>query len=419
MNRDLFRKRSLTNIQVLLLFIALSVVGAFFFGWRKAEPMKAPEEAHEEGEKKEGKDIVLSAEAQKNAGLKFEEVTSQSLHGSIDVTGSVQPNDSRVSHVRLLSRGRIERVNVRVGDRVEAGQVLLTYDNIELAELVSQSAAATAALLQAQTESEVLRRAEQRARKLVELGALAQSELERRTAEARKAEAILASKKAEVARTEQQLRRFGVTKENDSDGSRTSLKAPISGIVTETKAAIGELKGADEEAFTIANLSTVWVQADVYERDISSVRVGQVAEIKINAYPERMFSGKITYVSDVLDPTTRTAKVRCEVENPRSELRVGMFGTISLPTSGTREALTVPVSAIQTVEGKQLVFVKEGETRIEPRDVALGTRTNGRVEVKHGLKAGDLVVAEGSFALKSHLLRGQIGSEEGEEKEAK
>jgi cobalt-zinc-cadmium efflux system membrane fusion protein len=419
MNRQLFQKRSLTNAQVLILFIVLCVVGAVFFAGRKAQPTKAPEEADEEGKKKEGKDIVLSAEAQKNAGLKFEEVMPQAIHGTIDVTASVQSNETRVSHVRLLSRGRIEKVNVRIGDRVEAGQVLLSYDNIELAELVSQSVAATAALQQAQTEAEVLRRAEQRARKLVELGALAQGELERRTAEAKKAEAVLASRYAEVARTDQQLRRFGVTTERDADGSRTTLKAPISGIVTETKVAIGELKGADEEVFTIADLSAMWIQADVYERDISSVRVGQTAEIKINAYPERTFSGKVTYISDVLDPTTRTAKVRCEVENLRGELRVGMFGTVSLPTSETREALMVPGSAIQTVEGKQLVFVKEGDSRLEPREVTLGTRANGRAEVKQGLKAGELVVAEGTFALKSHLLRGQIGSEEGEEKEKK
>lgn len=419
MNRDVFQKRSLTNVQVLLLLVALCGVGVFYLSGRKAEQTKTTEETREEGEKKEGKDIVLSEEAQKNAGLRFEEVQLQALQGTVAVTGSVQANETRVSHIQLLSRGRIEKVNVRVGDRVEAGQVLIVYDNIELAEFVSQSTAAIAALQQAQTEAEVLRRAEQRARKLVDLGALAQGELERRTAEAKNAEAILASRKADVSRTEQQLRRFGVTKEGDGDGSRTLLKSPISGVVIESKVAIGELKRADEEVFTIADLSTVWVQADVYERDISSVRPGQSVEITINALQERTFRGKVTYISDVLDPTTRTAKVRCEVENPRSELRLGMFGTVLLPTSGTRDALTVPVSALQTVGGKQLVFVKEGADRIEPREVTLRTRANGKAEVKTGLKAGELVVTEGSFALKSQLLKSQIGGEEGEEEEKK
>lgn len=424
MKSELFKKRSLTNAQVLIALLAVCVVaGLFVIPTRRAAPdtanteKVASKETHEEGEKGEDKAIVLSAEAQKNAGIKVEGVSVRDVQASVTVTGTVQPNETRVSHIRLLSRGRIDTVSVRVGDRVTAGETLLTYDNIELGELVAQYVAATSALQQAKTESEVLRRAEERARALVQTGALAQAELERRAAEVKNAEATINSRQGMVARFQQQLRRFDVTTKEDAQTSHTVLRAPVSGVVIDSKVAVGELKGADEDVFTIADLSTVWVQADVYERDVASIRSGQGVEITFTAHPDRMFHGTIAYISDVLDQTTRTAKVRCEVKNPRGELRVGMFGSVSLPTSGRREALTVPLSALQLVEGKQLVFVKEGEDRLELRQVTLGIRRSGWAEVKQGLKVGESVVTEGSFALKTHLLRGQIGSEEGEEKE--
>lgn len=413
----MFQKRSFTNAQVFLLLAAALAIGAFFFTKTKGPTTKeVHEEARQKEEQHEHGGISITAEEQKNAGLKFEEVLPQPMQAAVDVTGTVQPNDTRLSHLRLLSRGRIEKVNVRLGDRVQAGQVLLTYDNIELGEILAQATSATAALEQATTEAEVLKRSADRARKLVELGALAQAEYERRAAEARNAEATLRSRKAEVARTEQQLRRFGVAAAGVSPAPRSELKATISGVITASTVSLGELKGADEEIFTIQDLSTVWVLADVYERDIPSVRAGQTVDIKINAFPERTFKGKVTYISDVLDPATRAAKVRCEVENPRGDLRLGMFGTVSLPTSGQKEVPTIPLTAIQTVGGHQLVFVREGE-RIEPREIRLGTTANGRAEVKKGVNTGEFVATEGSFALKSQMLKGQIGGEHGEEEE--
>lgn len=423
MKNELFKKRSFTNAQVLIALLAVCLTTALFvIPMRRAASTPeetSKKEAHEEGEKAEEKAIVLSAEAQKNAGIKLEEVSVRDVQASVTVTGTVQPNDTRVSHIRLLARGRIETVSVRVGDRVAAGDTLLTYDNIELGDLVAQFVAAMSALKQAKTDIEVLRLAEERATKLVQTGALAQAELERRAAEVKNADATINSRQAVVARLQQQLRRFDVTSNEDAQTSRTVVRAPVSGVVIDSKVAVGELKAADEDVFTIADLSTVWVQADVYERDVASIRTGHGVEITFTAYPERVFQGTVAYISDVLDPTTRTAKVRCEVKNPKGELRVGMFGSVSLPTSGKREAITVPLAALQIVEGKQLVFVKEGENRLEPRQVTLGTRASGWAEVKQGLKAGEVVVTEGSFALKSHLLRGQIGSEEDEEKEKK
>ena len=177
-------------------------------------------------------------------------------------------------------------------------------------------------------------------------------------------------------------------------------------------AAEGEAFGPSDEVFTIADLSTAWVLADVYEKDIALIHAGQEARIVTDSYPGETFLGRITYVSDFLDPKTRTAKVRCEVPNRDGRLKLDMFATVQLPTPANRQALLVPAAAIQQVNDRPVVFVRISETEFEPRNVGLGTQSDGWVEVTGGVKKGEVVVAHGSFFLKSTLLRSQIGGEE-------
>ena len=148
--------------------------------------------------------------AQKNIGLRFEPAQLRSVTRSLQATGVVSPNESRVAHVRPLAQGRIEKVNVRLGDRVRAGQVLLVYDNIELGEIIGQYSAAVAALGKAKAEAEVTQRSLDRAKALVDVGALARAELEKRTAEYKNALASIESQEAELAKTEEKLHRFGL-----------------------------------------------------------------------------------------------------------------------------------------------------------------------------------------------------------------
>jgi len=406
------------NAVIAALIVLVLVQGTLLLR-RGAQPNEktSHQDAKEDGsEKQESPALTISGTAQKNAGLKLEQARRETVQDSIQVTGSVQPNEARLAHVRLLSRGRIEKVNVRVGDRVRKGQTLLDYDNIELADVVARYIKASSDLKKDEAQAEVLKRAYERAKTLTQVGALAGAEEERRKAEYDSALTSLNTDRAEVARARQQLARFGVRTDEDAETSHTALVAPFDGVVTEVKATVGELKSSDEEVFTIADLSTVWVQADVYQRDIAAVKPGQHVRLTIESYPERYFAGRVTYISDVLDEKTRTAKVRCEVENPRGELKVGMFATVLLPSSGSREVLIVPEAAVQLIQGKPFVFVQTGEDRFEKREVTLGTRANDRVEVKKGIRAGEHVVTEGSYALKSEVLKGQIGGEGGEEK---
>lgn len=377
----------------------------------------------EEAKGNEGnKPLKVETDAQKNIGLATQAAETRSVVETLSVTGSIGPNETRVAHIRPLTQGRILDVNVILGDTVRAGQTLAVYDNIELGELLGQYSVGLAALDKAKADAEASQKSLERARNLVALGAVAQAEVERRSAESAGGVAAINTQRAELARIEEKMHRYGLTdadiKEAVGAGrehrevSKTIVRAPFGGVVTKYDLAEGEVVGSDREIFTIADLSTVWVQADVYEKDIASIRKNLAVKVTVDAFPGQIFPGRITYISDVLDPKTRTTKVRCEVVNPSGRLKLDMFATISIPTPQGRTATMVPSSAIQQFDDQAAVFVALSATEFERRNVTLGVREGDWVEITSGLKAKETVVTTGSFDLKSLLLRGQIGEAE-------
>jgi cobalt-zinc-cadmium efflux system membrane fusion protein len=327
----------------------------------------------------------------------------------------------------LLASGRVEQVHVRVGDRVQSGQPLLTYDNVDVGELVGNYLSAAAAVERAAADADVAKRALERATKLVDVGGLSRGEYERREAEHKRALAEATTARAAMTNIERRLQRFDLsaadlTRLRASSGdatswSRTTVRAPFTGVVTAANVAPGEAVDTERELFTVADLSTVWVVGDLYQRDIASVRRGQEAQITTESYPGETFSGRITNVSDVLDPTTRTAKVRCEVPNRDGRLKLQMFVTMGIPTATARNALVVPAAAVQQIDDDTVVFVQTSEESFEKRVVEAGAGSGGWVPVLSGLKVGERVVTDGGFMLKSKLKAASIG--EGEEKEEK
>jgi len=149
----------------------------------------------------------------------------------------------------------------------------------------------------------------------------------------------------------------------------------------------------------------------VYEKDLGRVQVGQPAFIRVDTYPDIRFSGKVTYISDILDPQTRTARVRCEVANPETKLKLDMFATVELPTSFRRTAISVPVSAIQQLDHRNVVFVRDSQTTFQVRAVDLGRQVKEQVEVLSGIKEGEPVVTQGASHLKAILAGKDLGEE--------
>ena len=368
--------------------------------------------------------LRMDNEAQKNVGLRVDRAQTRSVVQTIRTTGTVGPNETRVAHVRPITRGRILKVNARLGDQVRVGEVLAAYDNIELGEAVGQYGVGLAEIKRAQSTAEVARRSMERAQNLVELGAVARAELERRSAEYANAQSTIETQRAELARIEEKLHRFGMTddeiQEMNRSGdiqrhrevSQSTLRAPFSGVITNVNVVEGETVETDREMFTIADLSVVWVQANIYEKDIGSVRKGVPAIVSVDAYPEEMFKGQLTYISDVLDPKTRTIKVRCEVPNPGGRLKLDMFTTIDIPTPTGRKAVMIPASSIQQINDQPVVFVRLTETEFQRRLVQLGSKDGDWIEAVTGVTPGEAIVTTGSFQLKSISLRELIGDKE-------
>jgi cobalt-zinc-cadmium efflux system membrane fusion protein len=183
-------------------------------------------------------------------------------------------------------------------------------------------------------------------------------------------------------------------------------------VVTKYDVSKGEVVDRDQELFTIVDTTTVWALADVYEKDIPLVARGGECAVTLASYPKEAFKGRIAYLSDALDPTTRTAKLRCVVPNQDGRLKLEMFAAIELPGAKSRTVLAVPVSAVQEINGASVVFVRRGPFHFEKKPVRTGEQIGDWIEIVEGLPSGDVVVTNGGFYLKSVLLKDQLGGEE-------
>jgi membrane fusion protein, heavy metal efflux system len=321
------------------------------------------------------------------------------LAGDVQLIGNVGYDADHFAIVGPLVSGRVARLAVGVGSRVRKGQIMAELESAEVG-------AARAALLSAKARLAAADANLRRERELAEKRISSSREREM-------AEAQWATEKAEMRAAHERLRAIGLTSEDiraieeKEMGGRVPMRAPIDGTVIERLVTLGEAVERATDAFKLADLTRVWVLLDVYEKDLSRVRVSQTVEVRTDAYPGEVFHGKVAYVVPVIDQATRTAKVRVEIDNSPGKLRLGQLVTAKI--IGKSEAvatpvLTLPRSAIQRIDGKPLVFVK-GQKGFERRGVELGVSGGDLVEIRQGIVLGDEIAADGAFLLKSELLR--------------
>ncbi len=297
----------------------------------------------------------------------------------LTATGSVFPDISREIPVISLANGRVVEIKARLDDNVKKGQLLLKVQSPDIT-------AAFDTYLKASNDAHLAETAFQRADDLFHHGAIAQAQLEA-------AEAAEKDAKADLTAAEEQLKTLGVDKAHPS--SIVSVYAPISGVivaqnVTGSSAAGVSLSGS-ATAFTIADLSEVWIVCDVYENDIARLQLGQEARIKLNAYSDRPLTGRISDIGPVLDPSLRTAKVRIEVANP-GFLKLGMFATATF-TSRTKEThAVVPADAVLHLHDRDWVYLPVGGNQFKRTEVHAGAMLDGRrQEILSGLAPGQQV----------------------------
>ncbi len=381
---------------------------------KRAETPKAA--GSEEHEKEEGKGeganaVEISAEAQQRSGIVVTPAVIASLTQQLQTTGTVQAIDSSIAHIRPLTRGRLLEVLVRVGDRVAANHVLGQLDNIEAGEIATQYNSAQAELQRLKIQMAAQQRQVERNRRLAEIGAVAQKEFELSLAEQQGMQEGIRAQESTIAGLTARLRRFGIKDFSGEAGTTSAIQAPFAGVVVHVSAAPGDVVEAGTELFSIADLSTVYVQAQVYEKDLGQVRTGQTASVSLESYPGERFTGRVVSISDLIDPQTRTAAVRCQVANRGGRLKLDMLARVEFPTSSKEFALSVPVDAVQTVGDKPVVFVRTAPDRFSIRPVDTGSTSDGRIEINRGLKEGEPVVSKGAFAVKSVLLAKELKEE--------
>lgn len=358
---------------------------------------KSEGDAHAKEKGKEEGGLKLSNEQIQAAGIKVSAVEEQEVGNRVSVTATILANMDRLARVTPRVPGRIVRVQANLGDRVAAGQVLAQLDSPEIGEAFS-------VYWQAQTEHTLAQSSLDRAQRLHTEQIVPQKEFLRAQGELEKAATSL-----RVAR--EKLRLLGIapgSAQGKGAASMFAVTAPFAGTIIEKAAVLGELSQPDKALFTVADLSTVWIEGNVFEKDLAKVRVGASAEVTVAAFPDEIFNGKVAYLSSVMDKETRTLKARIVVPNKDRRLIPEMFATAAIRTGGASKGILVPEQAIVLIQGVSTVFVEEAHG-FEPRPVEPGENVNGRVVVKNGLKPGDVVVVAGTYALKARILKSQIG----------
>ncbi len=341
-------------------------------------------EGEDTGEPAAAGQIRISTEKVQKLGVRTQAAQSRTLDRTVRAAGRVEPDERRLYAIAPKFEGYVERLLVNVtGQPVSKGQPLFEVYSPEL--------------LSAQREYAI---AMQGVASLKDAGGTAQTGMQQL------AESSL-----------QRLRSWDISDEqikalaSSGEAKRTlTFRSTASGIVTEKKAVQGMRFMPGEALYQVADLSSVWVIADVFEQDIGLIKSGATAKIRINAYPGKAFEGKVTYVYPPLKAETRTVPVRVELANPGLLLKPAMFAQVELSVGAKGSVVTVPVSAVIDSGTRQIVLIQKGEGRFEPREVRLGARSDTDVEVIEGVKDGEPVVVAANFLIDAESnLKAAIG----------
>jgi cobalt-zinc-cadmium efflux system membrane fusion protein len=386
-----------------LKFGVLCIAAALAFGCSRNEPSVTVETS-----------AVPSTSPPQNNGIELEIVQMQPIEGSLSATGKVLVMEDKTASIGPVHEGRIVNFYAGQGAFVRKGQKLADLESADIDEAQADYLKALSDLENAQRTSAAEIKFNQatydRTKLLVDKEItpaknLQQAEHDLDVAKANGANAI-SSAKVTVENARRHLLILGlsdaavraIAAKQDLGRALFPLNAPISGTVIERDGSIGATVGSDATVFKISDLSRVWIDANIFEKDLSRVRLGEAVTVTVPAIPGSTFNGRVILISSVVDPETRTVKVRTEIANPSGLLKPDMFANVAIITAGKASAITLPVAAVLDDGGKSVVFVAEG-SEYQKREVTLGLTSEDRVEIVQGLKAGDKVVVKGNYLL--------------------
>jgi cobalt-zinc-cadmium efflux system membrane fusion protein len=350
-----------------------------------------------------GEKLTLTPEQMKTVRLKIETVgerPSSEAAGQM-ATGVVQANTYKETPVVSLVGGIVRSVGAELGQNVKRGQRVAVVFSNELADAQSRYLTAAATL-------DEHHRHHLRTMKLVEIGAASRQDLEMATSQYREAESNLANLRQKLLLLGMTAQRIDSLNSTSQISSEVTVPSPSSGTVTSRTVNPGEVIEANKELMRVTDLSTVWVVGQVYEKDLATVRVGSGANVTSDAYPGKVFRGRVSYVDPKLDQATRTAQVRIDLANPGQMFKIGMYVNIGFAALGAAEKTmpVVPKDAVQTIGNQQYVFAAtDRSNEFLLRQVKLAPESNGFYPVIEGLSVGNRIVTDGSFMLRAEWLK--------------
>jgi cobalt-zinc-cadmium efflux system membrane fusion protein len=320
-------------------------------------------------------------------GIQTQVVRTSTVPDYLDLPAHIEPDPTRVVHVFAPAGGRIVEMMVRPWDHVEKGQTLATLESSDLARAVAD-------YHKALVDSQVKQKALSRAQDLLDHKAISEKDFEQAQGDAKQAQ-------AEVEAAREQVQVFGM----DPDVASTELvvKAPRGGSVLDIGAAPGEFSqalSAPAPLATVADITTIWALGDIYEQDLAAAKMGEGAQVTLNAFPDQHWSGRVSVVSGAVDPNTRTLRVRVILPNPEGRIKPGMFGAIRLVKSST-SGILVPASAVIREGSDAYMFVAKGSGHYERRTVKIGRAVDTSIEILGGISAGETIVSDGSLLLRA------------------
>jgi cobalt-zinc-cadmium efflux system membrane fusion protein len=354
---------------------------------RPAAPPAAAPSAASNGADAGPADLVMDDVAIK--AITIEALSEHSLSRTLTVAGKVQFDEDRLAHILAPLAGQVLDLRVKVGDAVQKGQVLFAINSREATAAIGEH-------VESHKDLELAEKTAAMTEDLFDHQAASKIALQQ-------AQGDLAKAKSHVARNEQALRVLGLLSEADIDrfDGRVPVVSPIRGVVIDRHVTDGQFVQSDSTPMlTVADLSTVWVVGDVFERDLNLVMDSDSTVITTTAFPGEQFAGRVNYISDVIDPMTRTAKVRVSVPNPRGRLKPEMFASIALGVGAPGPVLTVPSRAVFTENGRSWVYVATGPGHFTRRLVDIDQDEGAQKRVRSGLHAGDRVVTDGALLLR-------------------
>jgi cobalt-zinc-cadmium efflux system membrane fusion protein len=321
--------------------------------------------------------------------VRIETVAESSGATSVTLPGRVTFDEDHTQRVASPIDGRALSLLVKLGDKVRVGQPLIELASPNVGQVQADAQKATSDLAVAEKSLE-------RVNKLKVEGAIAEKEVSQVESEHRKA-------RSDYARAAAQLKSLGVSAIDPAVG--VALRAQVAGTIVERNVLVGQEVRADQATplLTVSNLDTVWVQGDAYEQDLSLVAVGDDVTIRVPAYPGQTFPGKVAYVGDVVDPATRTVKVRCVADNKSRKLKPEMFAKVDVLNAPDRKLVLVPAQAVLNEGEKTIVIVASEGNVFRARRVDVGPEAEGRVRVLDGLRPGEKIVTDGAIFMKREL----------------